>query len=96
MHDVGRFRAAITALAEYEDVLRPGAEFIHIKTWTKYRVLCTSLREHDLVPVVTYFDPTPTPWRKWTRPCAEFVDPDRFTPTYRSTFVPDRFSKPDE
>ena len=81
MHDVGAFNLAQSQLEVFDTILMPGREFIHIKTWTKYRVLSTSLREHDLVPVVTYVNPNDTR-RRWTRPCEEFCDLNRFTPTY--------------
>lgn len=80
MHDTMKFAAAQMRLEEFSAMLPVGREFIHIKTWTKYRVLVTSLREHDLVPVVTYLDPNTG--RRWTRPCEEFVDARRYVPAY--------------
>lgn len=80
MHDTMKFAAAQMRLEEFAAMLPAGREFIHIKTWTKYRVLATSLREHDLVPVVTYLDPNTG--RRWTRPCEEFVDARRYVPAY--------------
>jgi hypothetical protein len=80
MHDTHAFEAAQSALEKFDATLVSGREFIHIKTWTKYRVLGTSLREHDLVPVVTYMDPNTR--RRWTRPCEEFCDLNRYTPVY--------------
>lgn len=50
---------------------QPGALYRHHRTGTRYVIVCVSLREDDLEPMVTYVNPEQGVY--WTRPVVDFT-----------------------